>query len=71
LAGRRVRTDLSWRRALESAADSREAQPKEGRSLAADQPCGIRRDVAQAGGGLQPEESHDLAVEVPLIDCCR
>jgi hypothetical protein len=69
-AATRVRTDPSWRRALELAAGSREATPWYGARwqptyhVRLESPMGARREATHAGGGPQPEERHGLAVKV-------
>jgi hypothetical protein len=61
---------MSWRRALELAADSREAPTRQGvrwqptNHVRLESPLGARREATQAGGGSQPAERHGLAAEV-------
>jgi hypothetical protein len=65
---------MSWRRALELAADSREAAPRQGvrwrstTNVSFESLLGARRETSQAGGGSQPEERHGMAAEVLRID---
>jgi hypothetical protein len=69
-AATRVRTDVTWRWALEMAADISEARPWQGVHgqptglVSLESPLGPRREATQAGGGSQPEEQHGLAAEV-------
>jgi hypothetical protein len=71
---RRVRADLSWRRALKKATDSwDEAAAGQGTCrpstshVSIESPMGARRKAMRAGGGSQPEERHGLAAEVHKI----
>jgi hypothetical protein len=65
---------VSRRRALELAADSREAPPRYGvrwkstSLMSFESHLGVRRKAMHAGGGSQPEEPHGLAAEVLRID---
>jgi hypothetical protein len=74
LAARMVRADLRWRRALELAADNREAKIGRGArklstiSVGLESPMRARRDATQAREGSQPQKRHGLAAEVPCID---
>jgi hypothetical protein len=76
MAARRVRADLSWRRALEMAADSREAAPWTGIRwstihVSLESPLGARREATHAGRGSQPKERHGVVAEVLMIDSRR
>jgi hypothetical protein len=70
----KVRANLIWRRALELAADSRKAPPKQGARQPSTSleglvpPAGAGRDSTHAGRGSQPEERQGLAAEVHKID---
>jgi hypothetical protein len=72
-AATRVRTDVSWRRVLEVAADRREAAPRHGaryqptNRVGFESPLGARREATQGGGGSQPEERQGMAVEVHML----
>jgi hypothetical protein len=74
LAARSVRVDLSWWRALELAADSREASPRQcAREPSTSHvglvpPLGAGCDVMHGGRGSQPEERHGMVTEVYMID---
>jgi hypothetical protein len=74
---RRVRADVSVRRALEMAVDSREAAPWQGVRWQStglvnlESPLGERHEATQAGGESQPEERHGMAAEVLVLDRFR
>jgi hypothetical protein len=73
-AATKVRTDLGWRRALELAAEGREATHGQGARwqptgpVGLESPLGARRETTQAGGGSHHDEKRQgLGAEVHMI----